>query len=638
VLFPRVVFLQALALGKLTLFRGVCVVLVAMLLLCCLVLNNIPTCPTIRYSTTAATTASHGAQHQEKVRANNGNSDNLISDNRKVDTNVSENSPPTKPSQTKLNLPDEVDFVPDVNLDGVFPKPAPPLFLSVDNNGLVPEEQLLEGLVKPNVHIVWCGRRWFEFRMYLSVVSIIRAVQPDKVLFHYEHYPPIDKNMYNLWLDDLKHDYQFFEAHEMGGGMGDVLCHSDHDTKLAGIGELLGDVGGIYITEGTWILDFPAAWRQGDILMALDEHFEGFLMVRGGIVSKQKPLPQVLKQPGDYNVSQHSCSSVHHVYQGVTADCIVVRGGKFETIYPMDYVYVDNDPFAAILRKLFYGSEKIHKPEPDHSSLVPNIGHMIWIGGGEMDFVFFLSLLSMLYVVKVDVLYIHGDQPPTGEYWARVCALPAVRGRVKLVTRDPPSLVYQGAIEPWYRALMSDIIRVDLMIKYGGVYTDTDAIWARGLSLEERAYDAVATYDWVDWSYPYPDTVNFGVSYGKRNAPFYRLFRDSMRRLDNDLHGFTGVAMPYKILEKHPGLLRIDRRLGVICYYSRCHPLWEKDYHNMTHDHVVANSIRNWRNDVHAFHWTHPNPVELHNQTILLNSKGIFAELGQFVLQQAGLL
>ena len=111
-----------------------------------------------------------------------------------------------------------------------------------------------------------------------------------------------------------------------------------------------------------------------------------------------------------------------------------------------------------------------------------------------------------------------------------------------------------------------------------------------------------------------------------------------MRILHNDLHGYTGVSMPYKILEKHPDLIRIDRRLGVICYYSRCHPLWEKDYHNMTHDHVVAKSIPNWKDDVHAFHWTHPNPTELHNETILMQSTGMFAEIGKYVLESAGLL
>ena len=71
--------------------------------------------------------------------------------------------------------------------------------------------------------------------------------------------------------------------------------------------------------------------------------------------------------------------------------------------------------------------------------------------------------------------------------------------RVTFVKRSIPSSVYGGLIEEYYRPLMSDIIRVELMIRYGGIYTDTDAIWVKPLSQADRGYDAVATYDWIDW-------------------------------------------------------------------------------------------------------------------------------------------
>ena len=69
--------------------------------------------------------------------------------------------------------------------------------------------------------------------------------------------------------------------------------------------------------------------------------------------------------------------------------------------------------------------------------------------------------------------------------------------------------MYEGDIPPWWAALQSDLIRVDLMIKYGGVYTDTDAIWVKPLSIEERRYDAVASYDWVGTSGLYHYDLNY---------------------------------------------------------------------------------------------------------------------------------
>jgi len=64
--------------------------------------------------------------------------------------------------------------------------------------------------IPPDVHYLWCGRRWFEFRHYLSVISVLRAVQPNKITIHYEHKPDIDKVYYHQWLDNLKHDYPWF--------------------------------------------------------------------------------------------------------------------------------------------------------------------------------------------------------------------------------------------------------------------------------------------------------------------------------------------------------------------------------------------------------------------------------------------
>ena len=101
---------------------------------------------------------------------------------------------------------------------------------------------------------------------------------------------------------------------------------------------------------------------------------------------------------------------------------------------------------------------------------------------------------------------------------------------------------------------------------------------------------------------------------------------------------FTGVMMPYKLLEKYPHLLRIDKHLMAICYQQKCHPTYIADYHNETNNHVTTNSIPNWREDLNALHWTHPNPPEYANETTLMAATGMFADVGRFVLKSAGLI
>lgn len=524
----------------------------------------------------------------------------------------------------------------NLNLDNMANAPHTPVEV-VHDMSKSPEdlvaENLIPGLVPSIVHFVWCGSRFFDFKHYLSLLSVIKVVKPDKLIFHYDSLPVVDKLFYYQWLDNLKHDYPFLQMEKLTANYLEI-CSSDTDAiKLNLILSLLEPAGGIYIGENTWITEFQPLMRLIDLDYAIEPHsLDGYIILRGGVL-KNWSHTQFLKMPG-VKAKSSACSSVQSLYNGNDKfNCINVKGGRYNKFFPMAIWDLD-DPFGRLCRKLFYNTEEILTPKPNYDELVPNIGHMIWLGGGKMDFMFYLSALSMLYVVNVNTLYMHCDVYPTGYYWNEI----SNNKRVKVITRPQPRKIYQGEIEWYYRALMSDIIRVDIMINYGGIYTDTDAIWVRGLTKDDRAYDAVASFDWVDWSWPYPDSVNFGLSYGKKNAPFWRIFRDSMRTLHNDIHGFTGVMMPYKLLERYPNLIKIDRHLQVICYQQRCHPIWVDDYHNMDNDHITMNSIPNWRKDVNAFHWTHPNPKEYKNQSTLMNAKGMFAEIGRFVLKKAGLI
>ena len=72
---------------------------------------------------------------------------------------------------------------------------------------------------------------------------------------------------------------------------------------------------------------------------------------------------------------------------------------------------------------------------------------------------------------------------------------------------------------------VSDVIRVDLMIKYGGIYVDTDVVFVRPLDRSIRRYDAVVSYELPRKNHPFPDIINSGVILARRNAPFWHKFQ-----------------------------------------------------------------------------------------------------------------
>ena len=129
-----------------------------------------------------------------------------------------------------------------------------------------------------------------------------------------------------------------------------------------------------------------------------------------------------------------------------------------------------------------------------------------------------------------------------------------------------------SASERFMHSHISEIWRVDLMIRYGGIYVDTDAIFLRPLDSENRGYDAVVTNDIYSLppNAPFPDIFNFGVTIGKRNAEFWRLFQLGMKRYIATDWTWNGLRLPYKIKERHPTLLHIDPHLQVCATFGMC--------------------------------------------------------------------
>lgn len=58
--------------------------------------------------------------------------------------------------------------------------------------------------VEGTVHIIWCRDSFFEYRHYLSVMSVVKHLQPSNIVFHAISIPKVDKYRYYLWFDEIK--------------------------------------------------------------------------------------------------------------------------------------------------------------------------------------------------------------------------------------------------------------------------------------------------------------------------------------------------------------------------------------------------------------------------------------------------
>ena len=179
------------------------------------------------------------------------------------------------------------------------------------------KNQLQGGLIPSTVHYVWCGRRWFEFKHYLSVVSVIRAIRPEQIVFHYDQEPTMDNSYYSLWLGELRKDYPYLKMDHMDDAK---ICTADHETRVKMILRLVdAGGGGMYVSENTWLTSFSPARRQVDMEFAIDStSVDGYLLLRAGIISTAgDSWSDIVKNTtaAEYRAKMTSCSPISHLYR-----------------------------------------------------------------------------------------------------------------------------------------------------------------------------------------------------------------------------------------------------------------------------------------------------------------------------------
>ena len=335
-------------------------------------------------------------------------------------------------------------------------KNASRLYLS--DADLLPHDQLLRPDYAPNIiHMVWCGRRWFEFHHYINVISLIRELHPDEIDFYYDEYPVQDYWLYNTWIDELKTEYPFFRPIQINPKTYGPGCNTHGKPNREYVLHLLTYYGGIYINEHTLVTKFPMKFRSYDLIDALDPVTgHGFMLAKRNLPVDSKL--QAIKLNKSYSTMEITC--IHrNDYNTLKKDptCII----SDQVYYPKDIWDLDTT-WGGLIRRIFYGSTTIPVPKQDYTELIPNIAHIVWIGGGEMDFLFYLCVLSLLYVQEVDTLYIHGNAPPSGPLWEKIKDHP----KIKLIHRYTTMQVYGTDIN--VLSHVTDVWRVDFMIKYGG--------------------------------------------------------------------------------------------------------------------------------------------------------------------------
>lgn len=478
---------------------------------------------------------------------------------------------------------------------------------------------LLDAPVAPIVHFIWCSSGYFEFQHYLSVLNAFKFLRPTSIHFHYAGLlPQLDADGYYQFFMDLKRDMPNLIMESVSSR----ACSDDLNTKLNFVMQLLNNDGGIFIGDGIVLAESLPDFRKRSFSIAVNGNSLDVLMMEQGFLDTRTSRPDARQLLTEHEDSKFTCKP-HVSYRQGDSPCVFVS----TQVFPVDIWELSSD-FGRLARWAAYGKSDILKLNPSNVTVIPNIVHYVWLGDRTLSYFGYLSLLSALYVLNAETVYIHGDKEPNGPYWEKM----KNHKRVAFVSRDFPGGVFAEPIIK-FASHASDFWRGDLLIRYGGVYMDWDVLWVNSIPEELRRYDAVACPDFPKTG-AFPDVFNMGVLLAAQGSRYLQYFLESYHNYLDNNWSYNAIHMPYKVYEKHPDLLQVDRHLQVICAKGMCHPTWNPNFKDYSVSHLNSAAF-DWKRETLAMHWTYPDPKEFADEESLTESVTMFASIAKYVLRKA---
>ena len=193
-----------------------------------------------------------------------------------------------------------------------------------------------------------------------------------------------------------------------------------------------------------------------------------------------------------------------------------------------------------------------HRGKP-HTNRIPNIVHFIWFDTKdkrEFGFVNYLSVLSAYRIQKPDQIMFHCDRAPTvDKWWTQLSReVPLSHFRV-YIQSQMMSHTGQNIDHPEH---IIDILRLQVLHKYGGIYIDLDAIVINSLN-PLRHYPAVIGQE-ID------EQFNCGCVMSEPSGTLVTSWLKSYRYdYNNDDKTYNSKGVPYQLYLDHPGIVHVEK-------------------------------------------------------------------------------
>mmetsp|Transcript_36929 Transcript_36929/g.61205 ORF Transcript_36929/g.61205 Transcript_36929/m.61205 type:complete len:276 (-) Transcript_36929:122-949(-) len=192
---------------------------------------------------------------------------------------------------------------------------------------------------------------------------------------------------------------------------------------------------------------------------------------------------------------------------------------------------------------------------------IPNVVHQPWLHGTRLRWEHVLGMIATHFIVRPSSYWLYYDkQPPLSLEWRCACDAFATK-----CVQQTGSHVVPGTRNRRLRMMhWPDIMRLELLIKHGGIFLDHDVYALHPLD-ELRRCPAAPVVAGLEEGLP--RKLNPGVLLAMRQAHFLHIARASWQNYSTTWD-YNCCEATYVLAEQHPTLVQLRSDLGPLPRYK----------------------------------------------------------------------
>ncbi|KAM0787013.1 hypothetical protein ACM66B_006281 [Microbotryomycetes sp. NB124-2] len=222
-------------------------------------------------------------------------------------------------------------------------------------------------------------------------------------------------------------------------------------------------------------------------------------------------------------------------------------------------------------------------PSPQSRQLVPPYVHYVFglsedFGGKPFSFIHYVCLMSALVKLKPLKIYMHHVHEPTGFYWNEI-KLAIDRSKTTelvLVKQRDVDQVFGNPVEHY--AHKADVLRLEALRDYGGVYLDVDVLVLKDLAplYKHATVMGMESQPDTDPRLP-PSGLCNAVILSRPFSPFISRWMETYRTFSKDKWAKHSVTTPWDLAQAYPS------EVSVLNKFAFFWPIWHDDHLRLVH-------------------------------------------------------